>query len=502
MVPARRSRFAPFIAVAALLAALGCGPAPRSSGGGPVRGKTLVPTTGGLAPTPTAAVAAAESRHALIIGVSRYKDTRVVPLQFAATDANAIWARAIDEDGLHVPAENTRLLLDQDATRSAILAGLEWLNQVSHGGDTAIVYFSGHGAVDVQPSGAIGGHYLLPYDARPLDRKGDLALDPRTGISLALLRETLQNSRAKQLLLVLDCCFAGGVEGNFSQVRLDRDQMRQSLAEIDSFQYLGTGRWTITACSPNEPALEADSLGHGVFTYYFLEGLERDPDHDGHVTFDEVFKYVHPNVQAFARKNGHEQEPRQYVAGTVLVLRDVPRSSHRVGLTVRYGASSFSGESTPPSRPEAAPGAAAYEVAVDTREDPTPLHVAVLRVARLPSGEVRCARLVPDGEDALAPPVTAAPGSAAGARYPDPALTGLTRAIVPASERAAEVVFLLIATDEEIDAAILDGLVKSLEAPPDAAAPPELARRVARTVDAESALGSATLKYLYLRHGP
>src|SRR5262249_17928103 len=158
------------------------------------------------------------------------------------------------------------------------------------------------------------------------------------------------------------------------------------------------------------------------------------------VTFDEVYKYVLPNVQAYARSKGHEQEPREYVAGTVFHLREVPHSAHKIGLTVRYGAKVFSGDGGVPSHAEVPPDAAAYEVAVDTGETTVPLHVALVRVARFPSGEVRCARLIPDGEDALAPPVTAPSGSAAGARYPDPALTGVARAAVPAAERRVDIV--------------------------------------------------------------
>jgi uncharacterized caspase-like protein len=53
---------------------------------------------------------------------------------------------------------------------------------------------------------------------------------------------------------------------------------------------------------------ERDELGHGVFTYYLIEGLrgKADADKDGLITVDEIFGFV---SDAVPRATGQEQHP-------------------------------------------------------------------------------------------------------------------------------------------------------------------------------------------------
>jgi uncharacterized caspase-like protein len=64
----------------------------------------------------------------------------------------------------------------------------------------------------------------------------------------------------------------------------------------------------ITASSANEVSVEKDELGHGVFTYYLMQGLRgsADTDADGLVTVDEAYRYVSEKVPA---ATGQEQHP-------------------------------------------------------------------------------------------------------------------------------------------------------------------------------------------------
>ena len=64
----------------------------------------------------------------------------------------------------------------------------------------------------------------------------------------------------------------------------------------------------ITASSANEVSVEKDELGHGVFTYYLVQGLggPADFDADGLVTVDEAYRYVSEKVPA---ATGQEQHP-------------------------------------------------------------------------------------------------------------------------------------------------------------------------------------------------
>ncbi len=70
----------------------------------------------------------------------------------------------------------------------------------------------------------------------------------------------------------------------------------------------GKGKVIITASSANEVSVEKDELGHGVFTYYLLQGLRgpADTDADGLITIDEAYRYVSEKVPA---ATGQEQHP-------------------------------------------------------------------------------------------------------------------------------------------------------------------------------------------------
>jgi uncharacterized caspase-like protein len=70
----------------------------------------------------------------------------------------------------------------------------------------------------------------------------------------------------------------------------------------------GKGKIIITASSANEVSVEKDELGHGVFTYYMIEGLrgKADSDQDGLITVDEAYRYVSDKV---TWATGQEQHP-------------------------------------------------------------------------------------------------------------------------------------------------------------------------------------------------
>jgi uncharacterized caspase-like protein len=68
----------------------------------------------------------------------------------------------------------------------------------------------------------------------------------------------------------------------------------------------------ITASGANEVALELpEPIGHGIFTYYLLEGMggKADLNGDGVVTVSELYKYVEERVEKHAREVGGKQRP-------------------------------------------------------------------------------------------------------------------------------------------------------------------------------------------------
>ena len=126
--------------------------------------------------------------HALIVGAGG-------DLPMTVKDAEQISAMLLDENHCaYLPAQ-VNLLTGAAANRQAILRGLRRLADAGPDA-TAVVYFSGHGI-------ETPGYYLIPfgYDLRTLES---------TTISGTEFSAALQAIPARKLLVLLDCCHAGG----------------------------------------------------------------------------------------------------------------------------------------------------------------------------------------------------------------------------------------------------------------------------------------------------
>ncbi|MDQ5852551.1 MAG: TIR domain-containing protein [Chloroflexota bacterium] len=102
--------------------------------------------------------------HALLIGVANYP--RVRPLGEAVLhDVQDLHALLIDPATCGYREAQVIQLLDAEATGAGIRAALVDLAAHVGAGDTAVVFFSGHGAHN--PRGGDSRQYLLPYDCDP-----------------------------------------------------------------------------------------------------------------------------------------------------------------------------------------------------------------------------------------------------------------------------------------------------------------------------------------------
>jgi len=161
--------------------------------------------------------------------------------------------------------------------------------------------------------------YLIPRDA-----------DPDSLYSTALPMDEIQRIFARiaseRVVMLLDTCYSGTVGGR----TFTRQQTRSTNVSDQFLERLtrSRGRVVITASGPNEVALELPALGHGIFTYYLLEGLsgKADRNGDGIVTVSELYEYVEDQVDRRARAAGGRQRPmmKGEIEGT-LPLVQAPR---------------------------------------------------------------------------------------------------------------------------------------------------------------------------------
>ncbi len=235
---------------------------------------------------------------AVVVGIDAYQNAP--QLKYAVNDAKAFYRYLLEKD--KIPPENVILLLDREANLKRLRSILgTYLKAKARKDDMVILYFAGHGATErdvMSPDGDGLEKYLLPSDADPKDLYA-------SALPMREISHIFHRIRSERLIFIVDSCYSGasggrtisspGFRANISEAFLDR---------IAS----GKGRIIITASGANEVSEESSALGHGVFTYYLLQGLEgkADTDRDRLITVDELYGYVSKQVP---QATGQEQHP-------------------------------------------------------------------------------------------------------------------------------------------------------------------------------------------------
>ena len=229
-------------------------------------------------------------RHAVVIGVERYRET-LPRADFAAGDAKL--AAEYFKRVLGVPEANLALLVDDRATKSDFEKYFErWLPNRVEAGDEVFVYFSGHGA----PNPKSGDAYLVPFD-------GDPTYIAETGYPIKKLYDQLAKLPAKRVLVAMDSCFSGA-GGRSVIAKGARPLVSVRTAEV-------TGRVSVMSASAGDQISSSyQEKGHGLFTYFLLKGL-KDKGGD----FKAAFDYLKPEVSRIARREYNADQDPQWREG-------------------------------------------------------------------------------------------------------------------------------------------------------------------------------------------
>ena len=236
---------------------------------------------------------------AVIVGVSEYKNAGIPSLKYADKDAESLANFLRRPEGGGYDSDHLHLLLNKDATLANVRDNLiNFLNQAIDM-DLVIIYFAGHGAPEpARPQNM----YLLTYDSDPM-ALGTTAF-PMWDIQTVLARYI----SAKRVIVFTDACHSGGISVNFATRGLGSSEpnlVNQYLADLSKTK---EGIVVFTASAAGEVSQEFPDMGHGVFTYYMLEGLEGKADYnnDYTVTINELMQYVEEQVK---RKTHGSQNP-------------------------------------------------------------------------------------------------------------------------------------------------------------------------------------------------
>src|SRR5216684_1445183 len=266
------------------------------------RPKAATPVTAPAPPPPPPS-----TQWAVIIGVGGYESTAVPKLRYPVADADAVYQTLIASGGFK--KENILLLTDK-TERKPTLRNIKWalgtfLARSAHKDDLVVIYFAGHGASEIDQRGVERdglSKYLVPSDADPDDLYS-------TALPMDEMQNVLARIEAERVTVFLDACYSGAAGGrtfastktrtvNVDDIFLDRLTRSK-------------GRAIVTASRPSELSIELAELGHGIFTYYLVRGLQgyADNNRDGIVSLQELYEYLAQEVSRKSRQVGGNQHP-------------------------------------------------------------------------------------------------------------------------------------------------------------------------------------------------
>jgi uncharacterized membrane protein len=222
-------------------------------------------------------------RFALLVSTDTYADPTLRELRSPRADVDAL-AAVLADPGIgdfsvrtlhNAPSHEARLALNE-------------LFQDRGTGDLVALYFSCHGVKDDRAK------LYFAFADTIHDRL------PATAIGSEFLRDLMDRSPARRILLLLDCCYSGA---------FTKGMRARAGGQVDVVErFAGRGHAVITASSAMEYAyeLEPDAKirdarpAPSVFTSVLVQALatgEADRGGDGWVSVDELYDYVYDEVR-------------------------------------------------------------------------------------------------------------------------------------------------------------------------------------------------------------
>ncbi len=222
---------------------------------------------------------AAQTRHALLIGIDKYAGFR--DLEVCSEDAEAI-RTSLENRGY----SRIEKITDQDnPDRDSVINKIQDLAATES--DLLLFYFSGHGATAGDES------YLVMPQSKPSNLK-------TSGIPLSMLKQTLTGSKARSKVIILDCCHSGV---GFASKGEEEDSL--NLQYINHLYSEAKG-WVVLASSEQtQVSWTWGENKRSVFTYFLLEALEGNADFQkfGFVSALNTYSYVEPRVREWSIQN-------------------------------------------------------------------------------------------------------------------------------------------------------------------------------------------------------
>ena len=225
--------------------------------------------------------------YAVVVGVGS-------DLPNTIEDAKGLAGILNDPERCSYPPKHVHLLTGEGATRKAILTTLDTLVQSTDSQSTVLIYFSGHG---YRATASIGeAYYLLPYsyDVRRLSK---------TAISGQEFTNNLRAIPAQKLVVLLDCCHAGGV----GDAKAPGLELAKAPLPPEATALLAEGSGRVLVASSQEDELSYAGRPYSAFTLALIEALSGVgvAKKDGYVRVTDVAMHAREVVPGRTRGRQH-----------------------------------------------------------------------------------------------------------------------------------------------------------------------------------------------------
>jgi WD40 repeat protein len=253
---------------------------------------------------------AAESRlYVMAIGIDKYKNP-AYNLNYAVADASAI-VDMINSSAREIfKSVNVYTYQNEKANRTSILAGFDEIASQAQPQDAFILFYAGHGVMSEGSPEVPKDFYLVLQSITQAYGKDDLLKSQ--GISAAELREFSKKITAQKQVVFLDACQSGAAVETFAMRGMAEEKAILQLAR-------STGSYLIASTGSEQFATEFKELGHGIFTYAILQGMNCHADgseKDNKVTIKELEAYLNDNLPTLTEKyHGTVQYPKSWSKG-------------------------------------------------------------------------------------------------------------------------------------------------------------------------------------------
>lgn len=219
---------------------------------------------------------------ALILSIPQYQSSRIPGVKYAKNDAEILRQYLIKSLGFK-PENILPSSPDEQLTYGRIQTYIKSILPSylkPDGSSDLFIYFTGHGA----PSLANREAYLVPWDGDPN------YVNDNNSYSMKKFYVDIELLNARHKIIVVDACFSGYSGGGETLLK----SASPIYLKLNNPLVADPNTVIFQSSSVNQVSNWYDEKRHGMFTYFFLKGLQGAADYngDGAVTADELMKYI------------------------------------------------------------------------------------------------------------------------------------------------------------------------------------------------------------------